>query len=253
MSILHKSFEEIYIPKIKQFEHKTLGMDISGIPMPHLPHWGTEYETAPIRVGFIGIETRGWGEMCRFISAAKTNPRESLYLEKKDFDSFEFTNWTNRFGTSFWDTNIKILAGLYGVADWKDLKRKTNTDPLKRFFWANVNSIENFDVTAKWQKVQYETWNKVKKASECFDSLRMILDVLCPHVVFIFCQEPSQKFLDVDLDWTNFGKCQDVAKDSKTGCLVFSTPHPTWLNFHQLHKEVVIGLIDKARKELHIH
>lgn len=137
------------------------------------------------------------------------------------------------------------------MQDWKQLKRREVAVPLRRILWANVNSIEHYDVTAHDNHVAFDVWRKVKTASEQhLDSLRAILDVFRPQIVFLLNWDPGEPFLDFPLTWTNFGDHQAEAQDPKTGCLILKTAHPTWLNQHGLYDEAINGLTQRARATL---
>ena len=95
------------------------GLEVSGIPEPHLPYWGPLYEVAPLRVGIIGRDTRGWGDMTEFIECVRSDSKAALQRHRDELDGLAFTGWTNNFGKTFWDTTFKILAAMHGVIDWK--------------------------------------------------------------------------------------------------------------------------------------
>jgi hypothetical protein len=252
MRDLNQKFEAEFIPRIQAFVQRVETLDTSGIPEPHLPHWGVDYANAPIRIGIIGRDTRSWGNMPTFIEAVGADAREALYRGKGEFDSLDFTGWTNNFGRTFWDTSMKILAAIHDVEDWKSLKRQTVTAPLKSFFWANVNSVERFEVSPRANGVPWDVWHQVKLASEeHLDSFRAILDILRPHVVFLLNWDPGEHFLDFPLSWTEFGNHLAEATDPETGCLILATAHPTWLNQNGLYDEAIAGIIQKANKAVH--
>lgn len=248
---LNDVFENAYLERVKEFANDVANVDTSGIPEPHLPHWGIEYENAPWKIGFIGIDTLGWGYFSDFSKAVKEDPRQSLYRGKEEFDDFEFVNWTNNFGTTFWDTSLKILAGLYGIDDWKSLKRLENTEPLKRFFWANANSVEQFKATPESKGASWDNWHKVKVSSEKhIDSFRRILDVFQPHVVFLLNWEPGGHFLDFPIAWNIYEDYQAEAVDPTTGCLILNTAHPGLLSRKHLFDEAINGVVQRAIEKL---
>lgn len=254
MHDINKQFEEAYIPRVRAFTREISEIKTSGIPEPHLPHWGIDYERCPLRIGIIGRDTRYWGDMPNFTDAVNENPQQALYLGKESFDSFEFTKWTNNFGTTFWDTALKILAAMHGIDDWKQLKRKNIIAPLKRFLWANANSVEMFEATPKRNNIPWDDWHNVKVASEKYlDSFRLILDTFRPHIIFLMNWEPNEPFLDFALDWTEFGDHQAVARDPVTKCLILATAHPTWLNQKGLYDAAIGGLIQRAKSEIASH
>ncbi len=123
-------FDTRYRPAIENFVNDIEGLDASGIPEPHLPYWGPLYETAPLRVGVIGRDTRGWGDMTEFIECVRFDSLAALARHRDELDGLAFTGWTNNFGKTFWDTTMKILAAMHGVNDWKLLKKRQDTTPL---------------------------------------------------------------------------------------------------------------------------
>ena len=249
MSELNHRFEEALIPRVQKFVQKLEGLDVDRIPEPHLPHWGVDYETAPFRIGIVGRDTRSWGDMPAFIEAVGLDTTKALYRGKGEFDSLDFTGWTNNFGKTFWDTSMKIIAALHGIDDWKSLKRQDITSPLKSFFWANVNSVERFEVSPKANGVSWDVWHQVKIASEeHLESFRTILDILRPHVVILLNWDPGDHFLDFPLSWNEIGNHQAKATDPATGCLILATAHPTWLNQNGLYDEALAGIIQNANK-----
>lgn len=246
-------FSSRFQPRVRAFAREVGDIDTIGIPEPHLPHWGSLYGEAQIRVGIIGRDTRSWGAMPEFIDAVRKDPVTALYRGKDEFDALDFTTWTNNFGTTFWDTSMKILAGIHGIEDWKRLKRQEEEIPLRSFFWANVNAVERFEVSPQENGVAWETWRKVKDAAENhLDSFRTILDVFAPHVVFIMNWDPGDHFLDFPIQWDEFGNHLAYAYDEVSGCHLLATAHPTWLNQNNLYEETIFGIIQKAKAELGI-
>jgi len=251
MADLYQKFEAEFIPRIQAFIETVENLDTSGIPEPHFPHWGVDYADTPVRIGIIGRDTRSWGHMPAFIEAVKSDPQQALYRGKGEFDALDFTGWTNNFGRTFWDTSMKVLAALHGVEDWKSLKRRELTAPLRSFFWANVNSVERFEVSPRANSVPWDVWRKVKSASEHhLDSFRAILDILRPQVVFLMNWDPGDHFLDFPLSWEEFGNHQAEAIDPVTGCVILATAHPTWLNQNRIYDEAIGGIIQRANKTL---
>lgn len=123
-TIINESFISRYSLHIQAFADAIREIDTAGIPEPHLPHWGTLYEAAPIRVWIIGRDTRSWGKMPGFLEAVRQDCEAALFRGKEEFDGLDLTEWTNNYGKTFWDTAMKILSGVHGVDDWKRLKRR---------------------------------------------------------------------------------------------------------------------------------
>jgi hypothetical protein len=245
-------FDEMW-PRVCDFQSSIGDLDTSGIPEPHLPHWGRKYESGLPKIGVIGRDTRGWGHMPQFIEAVSKGDKSALFRGKTSFESLKFTSWTNNFGKTFWDTSIKLLAGVYDVHDWKSLKKKQIIDPLESFFWANVNSVERYEATPAKNRISRDTWLKIKSSSEKhIDSFRLILDIFRPDIVFLLSWDASEEFLDFPLSWNEFGDYQLEAIDPETGCLVLRTAHPTWLNQNKLYDQAISGLIKRAKNATNI-
>src|SRR5437899_2381608 len=133
MSIIRQRFDTAYSQRAIAFADAIKDMEASGIPEPHLPHWGKLYETSPLRVGIIGRDARSWGDMNDFVRAVRIDPIAAIHRGDEEFDSLAFTGWTNNFGKTFWDTAMKILTGLHGISDWKRLKRREEETVLRSF------------------------------------------------------------------------------------------------------------------------
>ncbi len=248
-STVEERFNARYVTAVQDFVKDIEGLDSSGIPAPHLPYWGRLYESAPLRIGVIGRDTRGWGDMSAFIESVRSDPQKAIKLHHEELDKFSFTRWTNNFGKTFWDTSMKLVARMHGVEDWKRLKRGLEETPLRSFFWANVNSIERFEVCPKTNGVSWEAWRKVKDVSERhLDSFQGILDVFRPHIVFLMNWEPGAHFMDFDLQWKDFGDHQAAAFYEPTKTHIFGTAHPSWLNQNHLYDEAISGIMAEASR-----
>lgn len=253
-STIAERFATRYRPAVESFVNEIEGLDASAIPEPHLPYWGPLYEAAPLRIGVIGRDTLGWGNMTEFIQCVRADSKAALERHREKLDGLAFTGWTNNFGTTFWDTAMKILAAIHGVNDWKLLKKRQETAPLRSFFWANVNSIECFEASPRENEVPWETWRKVKDSSEKhLDSFQGILDVFRPHLVFLMNWDPGDHFLDFEIEWTNFGDHQASAFYPPTKTHVFATAHPTWLNRNFIYDEAICGIIEEAKRTVVKH
>lgn len=247
MDDLRERFDSIFHQRALAFVGAVENIDVRGIPEPHLPHWGVNYESSALKIGIVGRDTRGWGQMSNFIQAVKANPISAIHRGEDEFNSLDFTGWTNNFRTSFWDTSMKFLAGLHNIPDWKLLKKRKEESVLRSFFWANVNSVERYEVTPKEQGVAWETWRKIKDASEQhFDSLTVLLDIFRPHIVIVMNWEPHAHFLDIRLSWEEFGNHQAYAFHEPSHTHILAMAHPTWLNRNSLYETAVKGIIQKA-------
>lgn len=241
-SPLEARYDAHYLPRLKSFASAVGEIGEVDLPELHLPLFGSNYETAKPKVVFIGRDTRGWwakdrGGMANLLADVKEDAQTTLHKHKYEFDSFEFTEWTNNFGTSFWDTIFKILAGLHSIDDWKQqLKMRQSPEILRSFVWANTNSVE---VTPPREGATYATWKRLKEASAVFDHLSLILDVFAPDIVIIMYWGVREGYLGCNLKWERIHDHLEYAWDSDHSVEIFKTAHPTWLS----HKRLQPGII----------
>lgn len=183
---LDLKFSEYYTPKINQFISLIEGENLKNLPEPFLPVYGKGYCDSPARIMFMGWETRGGRDLKEFVETAKKELNSALYWMS---DDFEFRWWKSNFGSDFWTFNLKFLAKFHGMNNWKDFLYNYTGEQhehiLNSFAWANCDAIERFEVTAQKQGVLKEDWQKVKNASEIFDSPQLIFKALKPDLVIL--------------------------------------------------------------------
>lgn len=246
---LEQRFEVMFLPRVEAFSSSVAEVDGEGLPEPHLPLWGQEYESSGLRTMFIGRDTLTWGNMNDFIQCANRTPSASLHRNKGEFDSLAFTDWTNNFGTTFWDTVLKILCGVHGIDDWKKLKRREHEDVLRSFVWANVNSVEKFEVTPAKNEVEWDRWKVFKDASEThIDSFQNLLNCFLPHLVVLMNWAPGESFMDVHLEWESVGDHQIKSFYDDTETHVFRMGHPTWMNRRSLLSPAISNIVQIAKQ-----
>ena len=237
---LRQRYEKHYTEAVGAFLRDVSDINPTGIPEIHLPLWGNGYETADLRIAFIGRDTRGWGDMAAFLDAARSDIKTAIFRSESEFLELPFTRWTNNFGTSFWDTVMRFLAAFYGISDWKTLKRREHDTILQKFVWANTNAVEQWGVTAAHNNADYNSWARLKTASEVhLDSFVSIRDVFQPHVAIVMHWEAPSRYWGCDLQWQRIGAYANYAFDDSHNVHIFHTAHPTWLNLNRLRPAVL--------------
>ncbi|HMG68462.1 MAG TPA: hypothetical protein VK588_12280 [Chitinophagaceae bacterium] len=195
--ILDKKFTNCYTPKIKEFVALIEGENHRLLPEPFIPVYGKGYSKSPVKIMFMGWETRKAHGLEEFVKCANENMQDALYWFSEEFDDFEFRHWRSNLGKDFWTFNLRFLAKFHGVADWKEFVRddEKHGHILNGFAWANCDSIERYNVTAQNNGVSISDWRKIKAASEIFDSPQLIFNALEPDLVILLHWQEEEDWL----------------------------------------------------------
>lgn len=240
-----------------------LGDEIKGIPAPHIPIAGKNYDLAKYKIAFVGMETAGWEDLDHFIEEMETNPSNAI-LACQDWLDPKLILKRNGNAT-FFGFIIRFLELFYKI-DRKTITNKENLHPaLTSFVWAETNSIERYHVTAAKNKVNKEVWEQVKKLSKPLDSINHLINATNPKVVII-----TDKWVCTDyiLREENIHESVPESKESKKYAYshqpdekipyqyyylrdndthVFVIPHPRWIGLHKqtdAYIDSIISVID---------
>ena len=248
---LNDQFQTCYSPRIAAFAAEVAGVDATGMPEPHLPFYGINYEQATPRLVVVGRDTKYWHSMGDFLQTATSDPATALKRHRVDFNEFKFTTWNYQFGRTFWATLLKLLAGFHSIEDWKALRRREHPDVLRSFVWAQTNSVEHFDSTPQEQGVDQQNWAKFKAAAERhFDSLSLLLDTFQPQVTVLLSRDVRPEYWDRRLSWQPVTEQLQCAR-GEVGCggLIFHTAHPGWLSRKGLYESTLTAILELWRAE----
>ena len=161
------------------------------------------------------------------IIEARQNLQTAVFRSEAEFLELPFTEWTNNFGTSFWDTAMQFLAAFHNVPDWKQLKKRERDDILHSFVWAETNAVEKWEATPSKEGADFEAWRTIKIASERhLDSFSAILDIFRPHVAIVMNWNVSPEYWNRPLQWETLGHHVRHALDNSHATHVFHTAHP---------------------------
>jgi hypothetical protein len=229
-SSIKPKFEQHFLPRVHAFAADVGDANFSGIPEPHLPLWGVDYESSSVKLAFIGKDTRYWGDMRQFLAALKSTPEASLYRHLGKFRELGFSKGTVNFGTSFWDTVMQLLAQFYGVGDWRDIKQRKLDHLLRGFLWAETNSVELWGSTPSKEDADYTVWKTCKDAgAKHFDSIEAILQIFEPKIVIVMDWDVPDSY------WGNVQGFQTIGEhvrfcDHLGGTsYIYNIAHPNWL------------------------
>lgn len=223
-------FIDRYKHRAIKFAEEISHLTTEGIPEPHLPITGRLYERCPIRIAFIGQDTRYWGNLGNFIRMAKSDPEETLFRNEAEFRCLAFTKWTNNFGSSFWDTVMQFIAAFHRISDWKYLKNRNDDDYLQSFVWAEVNSIELWNSTPAKEGADFQSWKSIKSASEvAFDSFDLFAEVFRPDIAIVMNWSAPEHYWGDSLRFETIGDHVRRAEYTPTKTNVFHLAHPNWM------------------------
>lgn len=265
MDRLKERLREQYAPLIERFVKEVGELDLKGIPAPHIPIMGKDYVSAKYRMAFIGMETYGWEDMNIFLDSAKKYSGDAVFLMESTINNLEHLGWANNYHATFWGFVFKFIAKFYKVGFDDLVQKNAYPELLRSFVWGNTNSIERYHITAESNAVNYETWEKVKKASICFDSLNNIVKSVNPKLFFVLNSSVDKDYIQSDDTVRKLGipvgnkknvMRLTVDEDRKIvyyylrddDVHIISMPHPTWMGLYSgfgidSYVDIVIDLI----------
>jgi hypothetical protein len=194
-----------YIELLRAFLSQTGDIpdkDLTGLPAPHIPVIGTGYESAKVKMAFYGIETKWWARsMVEFKNKFLTNPETGYAYLTELFTPQNIIKWSK--GTFF-----KYIIGFLGKFYGKSIKEiKSNEQLLKiPFVWGNINSLEEWKVTAKANGVKQDVYNKVKNSSKIFDCSSA--DTKGPTYILRECKPDIMLILNWDFQFRDWLKAE---------------------------------------------
>lgn len=265
MDRLKERLREQYAPLVERFVKEVGELDLKGIPAPHIPIMGKDYVSAKYRMAFIGMETYGWEDINVFLNAAKENSGDAVLLMEHTINDLEHLGWARNYHATFWGFVFKFIAKFYKVSFSDLVEEIAYPELLKSFVWGNTNSIERYDISAECNGVDYKTWEVVKKASTCFDSINNIVKSVNPKLFFVLNSSVDNDYIQNDDAVRKLGipvgNKKDVMRltvdeDRKIvyyylrddDVHIISMPHPTWMGLYSgfgidSYVDIVIDLI----------
>lgn len=258
---------EQYAPLIGQFLYDIKGLDVTGIPAPHIPIMGQNYEAAKYKIAFIGMETYGWTDLSAFkeIALEENGLQKLVTYEEKSINSLMYLNWAGNCTTTFWGFPLRFLSKFYNV-ELKELMDRKHPEILTSFVWGETNSIERYGVSTA-NNVNYNVWEAVKKASICFDSANNLIKAVAPKIFFVLHSGVDKDYISSDDAVREMGVpienrksilSLDVEIDLKIryhylrgeDVHIIALPHPRWMGQYSGHSidfyvDKVIDLLNR--------
>lgn len=96
-----------YEDLIQEFKEKIKGINLKGIPEPHLPVFGRTYDKSKYKFVFCGMETYGWGKIEDFV---ERTPYDSVFASDYTINDFEYLGYPKNYHATFWGFILKFLS-----------------------------------------------------------------------------------------------------------------------------------------------
>lgn len=271
MTTTNERIRKQYEKLLTDFAKEVKDLAINGIPAPHIPIAGNNYDRCKYKIAFMGMETYGWAGINDMISAIEENPQSA---------ATKYTSWLqpenvskniikNSNPQTFWGFIVTFLTEFYKI-DNKGIKNKTNPNPvLTSYIWGDTNSIERYEVTAKKKGVSHQVWQEVKNSSTRFDSINHIIEATKPKVVFILYKWVNENYFMSENDSISALNISEKNKKSvfkyhqpdqeckydyyflrEQQTHVFVLPHPRWIGMnggHKMYAQSLIKFIEKYK------
>ncbi len=231
MSAIDK-IQEVYGPLLDEFVRelaKYPSADYAGIPHPFLPEVGRNYDRALKRIAVVGKETRGWGpNLDRFIPDYLASGFD-FSKEMSEFRNLDFKDFSWMGGrptrASFWGFWMNVLAKVYGIHEWTEIRDGKFDVLLDSFAWGNANAVETW--TSDGVDVVAPGYSRAKQLAERkFDSINLLVKAVAPHVVILLCSVGERNRYLGD-GFAAVEVVEDrVSVFRRDGLLVFHAPHP---------------------------
>ena len=203
--------------------------DYAGIPHPFLPEVGRNYDHALKRIAIVGKETRGWGpNLDKFIPDYLANGFD-FSMEMAEFRNLDFkdSSWMGGRPTraSFWGFWMNVLAKVYGVQKWTEIRDGKFDILLDSFVWGNANAIETW--TSDGVDAGAAGYSRAKQLAEAkFDSINLLEKATDPHVVILLCSIGERnRYLGEGFSVAEVVEDR-VSVFQRDDLLVFHAPHP---------------------------
>lgn len=229
---LEEKFNQVFSPLMDEFVKKLLEREVSdyqGIPHPFVPIWGKNYEKAYKKIAIVGRDTNGWG-ICldEFLDKYKLG-QYRFDDDRCEFRNLDFKDWRTDAPGSFWRFFMEVLANVYGLEKWTEIKNGKCDYLIDDFVWGNCLSVQckKSDHTNPYAK-GYDY--ALECAQKHLNSIDYLEKVFAPDVVILTYADYEAYLGD---GWICEKIVDDRIKVLKRGKLVvFQCHHPNGMRFH---------------------
>ena len=205
--------EEIYVPMLlNYFSHYKDWLIEVGKPNFYvddlyglfLANTGEKYPIITPKIFYIGKETKGWYPIFQEMMELCSNNTAEEYIRKQNEWLLQ-DKFYKEIKNPFWKWVAKLHIYLHTNELPTDLKKLNDKQKelLHSIGWGNINSMitpqglgqygkidDNVNI---WEDIDKEVYQYIKKSSQMFDKIKLILDIYNPDVIFIFNENESEE------------------------------------------------------------
>lgn len=190
--------------------------DFKHIPCLFAPLAGEKYGGSLLKIAFIGKETLYWGKdkmsLSDQLETDWKSPINADFFYKQGFLEYKTKRMTLG---CFWGFVLKVLSEIYGVSDWKTLRKNPQvySNILKSFLWSNVHAIETESsiaiknlkkVDIKSGGIDITAHRIATKEADSFNKYRIIKTHFAPDVCILTSKGKSEKSYIKKVFFENF-------------------------------------------------
>lgn len=249
----------IYLPLLKEF------CDKGGIELiekcgydqgPFIPYTFGHYDSAPLKIFYMGIDTYYWVPIDVLKKAFLSNTLESYLTANMSAMTRDMIfNWKN--STSFWGTVARLQLMIRTGKYYDDICNLSESEMniLDEIGYGNIYSIETLDTINNPKKrdlglSDFETYNSIVELSKPLTKFTTLLSAYKPDIVFLFSWRDYDilnglDFHSVDSEYDD--KFRAVFESPSFNTKLIWTTHPSSFSFkHTNMKEMVEYLSQTA-------
>lgn len=228
---------EYYTPLVREFIHALDGVTLpesNHLPEPFFPSFGSKYPDSALRLIIIGQDTRGWGNLRKFMADPTSANGSGIESAFDDFENHAFTKWGGTRHT-FWGFAMMLYAALHGRSDWGMMKHGAMTEILDSFAYGNINAVELHKSTVVHLGVSWSDWEKVRKAGAHLDRFSHIVKTVKPEIAVITCMgmNPETYFEGLRFECVFSDESVTHYRMLDENIDVFHCPHPGNMKYNQ--------------------
>jgi hypothetical protein len=252
-----------YSPLVAEFCSKLAHKKQLPIYGPFLPNCMQAYATAKVKVFYVGQDTYYWIPLRDLLKFYRSGDVAAYIKENNSWLSVE--NISKAAGNNpnhFWTFVRRLHLQLKGESSSSNVVALTQKQKamLEELGWGNLNSIEKPSTLRNeglWGDLDQEAYWNIKNDSRRLDTLKCLLDVFQPDIVFILNWDDGKEedaFKGLSVTWNKSEFIEDLVATYKVKgyrAKIIWTRHPGSLKWVSIDPdELIEKLIERVPAKL---